>query len=76
MEKLKVLAWVSAALLKLSPPSMNRCSSSSPAQRVGRVGNSAADVLVNGGFTGAPDPTVRFRGSQKSKSCSEMTDRG
>jgi hypothetical protein len=56
---------------------MNLCSSSSPAQRVGRGGNSVLMVVfVNGGLGDAPDPTVRFRGSQKSKSCSEMTDRG
>lgn len=33
-------------------------------------------VLVIGRLGDGPDPTVRFRGSQKSKSCSEMTDRG
>lgn len=55
------------------------CSSSSPEQSVGRAGNSIA-VLVNVGVVicsaDEPAATVRFRGSQKSRSCSEMTDRG
>jgi len=62
--------------VKSSPASMYLCSSS-PAHSVGRVGKSVRmSVLMHGGFGEAPEPTVRFRGSQKSKSCSEMTDRG
>jgi hypothetical protein len=82
--KLMFLSWVSGALLNVSPANINRCSSSSPAQRVGRGGNSVT-VLVNVGLGEGPEveaevlvpeATVKFRGSQKSKSCSEMTDRG
>ena len=54
------------------PPNMNLCSSSSPAHSVGRGGKSTAKafVLLLG------DLTSRFRGSQKSKSASEVADRG
>lgn len=74
----KFFAWAWAALLKVSPASMNWCSSSSPAHNVGRAGNSAAALVrfEAAGEADAPEATVRLRGSQKSKSCSEMTDRG
>ena len=47
-----------ADLVNVSPPKTNRCSSS-PAQSVGRGGNSTERVEL-------VEPTVRFRGSQKS----------
>lgn len=71
---------------------MYRCSSSSPAQSVGSGGNSVAVLVTVGLLEGlgelvegedvdevladVPEATVKLRGSQKSKSCSEMTDRG
>lgn len=64
--------------MKVSPASMYLCSSSSPAHNVGRAGNSAP-VFVRVGVdcsADVPEGTVKFRGSQKSRSCSETTERG
>jgi hypothetical protein len=75
--KSNAFARVSILVKASLPPNMYLCSSSSPAHNVGNGGNSGAEVKV--GFdvgANTVDPTVRFRGSQKSKSCSEATERG
>lgn len=57
--------------LVASTDNMKECSSSSPEQRIGRVGKSTEREIDD-----LAEPTVRFRGSQNSTSCSEVTERG
>ena len=62
-----------SCLIRLrSPPRINLCSSSSPEHRVGKVGKSTAVAML---FVFRVS-TNRFRGSQKSKSVSDMTECG
>lgn len=71
---MRLVEWAFDLVTNDSPLSITFCSSSSPTQRVGRVGRSTVERVLT--VTSPDEATVSSRGSQKSNSVSEMDERG